>query len=118
MAKKKPKNGLTLKQPSIAVLPSPRLVSDLRRLIEESRQHVARTVDSGLVWLCWRIGKRIREDILKEERAEYGRQIVATLSRQLTPEFGRGYSEKSLWRRQKGSREGAKTQRSSGCPGM
>lgn len=98
MAKKRAKNELRSKQQEEALLPSQRLISDLRRLIQESREHVARTVDSGLVWLCWRIGKRIREDILKEERAEYGRQIVATLSRQLTPEFGRGYSEKSLWR--------------------
>ena len=75
-----------------------RLLGDLHKLIEQSRQQVAQTVNAALVWLSWSMGKRIREDLLKEDRADYGAQIVATLSRQLTPEFGRGYSEKSLWR--------------------
>lgn len=44
------------------------------------------------------MGKRIRQDILKEKRAEYGEQIVATLSRQLVIEFGNGYSRPNLFR--------------------
>jgi predicted nuclease of restriction endonuclease-like (RecB) superfamily len=51
-----------------------------------------------LVLLYWRVGTRIRQDILKEERGEYGEQIVATVARQLTAEFGQGFSEKNLWR--------------------
>jgi hypothetical protein len=54
------------------------LLNDLRELIEAARQ-----VNSALVLIYWRIGKRIREDILKEKRAEYGEEIVPTLSRQL-----------------------------------
>ena len=98
MAKKKAKRELTRRKKSVASVPSKRLLGDLRQLIEQSREQVAQTVNSALVWLSWNVGKRIREDILKEDRADYGSQIVATLSRQLTPEFGRGYSEKSLWR--------------------
>ena len=52
------------------------LLKDLRELITEARQDVARQVNSALVLLYWRIGKRIRQDILKEKRAEYGEQIV------------------------------------------
>ena len=55
------------------------LLKDLRDLIEAARQDVARQVNSALVLLYWRAGKRIRQDILKEKRAEYGEQIVATL---------------------------------------
>jgi len=44
------------------------------------------------------VGQRIRKDILKEKRAEYGEQIVATLSQQLTEEFGEGFAEKNLRR--------------------
>jgi hypothetical protein len=44
---------------------------------------VARQVNSALVVLYWRIGQRIREDILKEKRAEYGEQILPTLSAEL-----------------------------------
>jgi len=44
----------------------------------------------------WHIGYRVRLDILKEKRAEYGKNIVSALGRQLEQEFGRGFSEKSL----------------------
>ncbi|MDA1049022.1 MAG: PDDEXK nuclease domain-containing protein [Planctomycetota bacterium] len=54
-------------------------------------------MNSALVWLNWGIGKRIREEVLQEERAEYGQQIVSAVGRQLNAEFGRGFSEKSLW---------------------
>ena len=48
--------------------------------------------------LYWQVGQRIRQDILKEQRAEYGEKIVAALGRQLEVEFGRGFAEKNLWR--------------------
>jgi predicted nuclease of restriction endonuclease-like (RecB) superfamily len=76
---------------------SPSLLSDLRQLIAEARQDVARQVNSALVLLYWRVGKRIRQDTLKEKRAEYGEQIVSAVGRELTAEFGHGFSEKSLW---------------------
>jgi hypothetical protein len=72
------------------------LLKDLRELITEARQDVARQVNSALVLLYWRIGKRIRQDTLKEKSAEYGEEIVATLSRQLTKEFGPGSTARNL----------------------
>src|SRR2546422_6809730 len=47
------------------------LLRDLREMIASARQEVARTVNSALVLLHWSIGQRIREDILKGERAGY-----------------------------------------------
>ncbi len=76
--------------------PSNTLFQDLRALILEARQDVARQVNSVLVLLYWRVGKRIREDILKEKRAEYGEQIIATLSQQLNAEFGAGFTARNL----------------------
>jgi len=64
------------------------LLSDLRALIADARQDVARRVNSALVILYWKVGKRVRQDILKEKRAGYGEEIVSTLSRQLVEEFG------------------------------
>ncbi len=64
------------------------LLQDIRGLIEEARSAVAVTVNAGLTMLYWRIGQRIRQEILAEARAEYGSLIVATLSRQLQQEFG------------------------------
>lgn len=72
------------------------LLPDLRQIILTAREQVARAVDITLVALNWEIGRRIRQEVLGEKRAAYGAEIVSTLSRQLAPEFGRGFSEKSL----------------------
>ncbi len=74
------------------------LLDDIRRLIETSRSTVAAKVNAELTILNWRIGKRIKEEILKGERAEYGHGIVSTLSRQLHREYGAGFAEKNLRR--------------------
>jgi predicted nuclease of restriction endonuclease-like (RecB) superfamily len=74
------------------------LYADVRLMIEEARQAVSRMVNTQLTMLHWKIGKRINEEVLKNERAEYGEAIVATLSRQLTGEFGKGFSVSALTR--------------------
>jgi hypothetical protein len=71
---------------------------DVRELIIAARQDVALAVNSALVTLYWRIGQRIRKDILREQRAEYGQQIVSALGTQLTAEFGRGFGQRNLFR--------------------
>jgi predicted nuclease of restriction endonuclease-like (RecB) superfamily len=73
------------------------LVDDLRRLIAEARLSVARTVNSALVGLYWKVGERIHKEILKESRAEYGEQIFYALSRKLSEEFGKGFSQANLF---------------------
>ncbi len=73
-----------------------KLFSEIKQLIEESRSAVAQTVNSVLTTTHWNIGKKINDEVLKNERAEYGKQIVATLSRELTQEYGSGWSEKQL----------------------
>jgi hypothetical protein len=47
------------------------LLSDLRRLIADAKNDVARQVNSDLVLLYWHIGQRVRQDILKEKGAGY-----------------------------------------------
>ena len=74
------------------------LISDIRSLIETARHNVAVTVNAGLTILYWQIGSCIRQDILNEKRAEYGKKIVATLSQQLTKEYGNGFSYSALTR--------------------
>ena len=68
------------------------LLADVRTLIDSARGHVAQVVNAGLVRLYWSVGQRIRQDILSEKRAEYGQQIIATLSRQLTRDYGQGFT--------------------------
>ncbi|MCI0539023.1 MAG: PDDEXK nuclease domain-containing protein [Verrucomicrobiales bacterium] len=59
------------------------LLADVRELILAAREGIARTINAGLTLLYWEIGTRIRRDVLKEKRAEYGEQIVSALSAQL-----------------------------------
>ena len=73
------------------------VLTDVRKLILAARSGVAQTVNQGLVLLNWEVGNRIRREILNEERAQYGEQIVQTLSARLQQEFGRGYSRRNLF---------------------
>ena len=65
---------------------------DIRSMIENARRNVAITVNVELSMLYWHIGKRINEELLKNQRAEYGKQVLSNLSKQLTAEFGKGWS--------------------------
>jgi predicted nuclease of restriction endonuclease-like (RecB) superfamily len=58
-------------------------------------------VNSALTLLYWRVGDRIRRDVLQNERARYGQQILATLSQELIAEFGRGFDATNLTRMMK-----------------
>jgi predicted nuclease of restriction endonuclease-like (RecB) superfamily len=71
---------------------------DIRGLIAAARERTAQAVNTGLVALYWNIGRRIRQDVLKEERAGYGERIVSTLGRQLSREYGPGFDEKNIQR--------------------
>jgi predicted nuclease of restriction endonuclease-like (RecB) superfamily len=74
------------------------LISEIKYLIEDSKQQVAVAVNATLTILYWQIGKRINEEILNDRRAGYGKQIVATLWRQLELDYGNSFSEKNLRR--------------------
>ena len=95
-ARKIARRGLPIAPaPAESAIGVDKLLGEVRALIEAAREQTARAVNSVLVGLHWHIGKRILEDVLQEKRAAYGQAIIATLSRQLTEEYGRGYTEKS-----------------------
>ena len=77
---------------------APALLNDVRQLIEQARAHVASAANSAQTLLYWQVGERIRREVLGEARADYGEQIVSTLSTQLVQAYGQGFSEKSLRR--------------------
>ena len=64
-------------------------------MIEAARLRVAQTINAELVLLNWQIGNRIRRDILGQTRAEYGEEIVSTLSRQLSADYGGGLAART-----------------------
>ena len=75
---------------------SSQLLGDLRLLINSTRTRVAQSVNSEMTLLYWHIGKRIQVDILKSERADYGKKILSKLSLTLKSEYGAGFSERNL----------------------
>jgi predicted nuclease of restriction endonuclease-like (RecB) superfamily len=74
------------------------LFGDVSELIESARGRAAAAVNSELVMLYWHVGKRVREDVLGGQRAEYGRRVVKRLAERLTERYGRGYTYSALTR--------------------
>lgn len=72
------------------------LSDEIKSLVISSKQQVAQTINSTLTLLHWNIGKRIRTELLKSSRADYGSEIVTNLSKELTESFGRGWSKRQL----------------------
>jgi len=83
----------------LQILQSPAgIIADVRSMIEQTRGQVARIVNAGMTLLYWRIGKRIQVEILGNQRAEYGKEILATLSQELSRDYGSGFSYSALTR--------------------
>lgn len=74
------------------------LFNEISNLIEQSHTKALSQLNSAITLLFWQVGKRINAFILEHKRAEYGKQIVVTLSRQLEEHFGRNFEEKNLRR--------------------
>lgn len=72
------------------------LMTDLKELVDKTRSQVAAQVNSAMVVLYWEIGKRIKEDVLDNKRAEYGKEVIVRISQRLTLEFGNSFSEKNI----------------------
>lgn len=74
------------------------LLTEVVELIEKTKFQVVSYANSSLTLLFWHIGECILTKNLQNERGEYGKQIVVTLSRELVKRFGKNYEEKNLWR--------------------
>ena len=73
------------------------LIADVRDLIRSARHAAASTVNTLQVLTNFEIGRRIVEQEQKgEERAGYGQELLNTLSKALTTEFGHGFSVTNL----------------------
>jgi len=73
------------------------LTKDIQQLILSARAKAVKAVDFERVRLYWSIGKRIvEEEQGGEQRAEYGKKLIKTLSDELEPLYGSGYSVRQL----------------------
>ena len=83
----------------VSAVSSQSLIQDLRQIIDQARGHVAATANYALSIMYWHIGERINTEVLENQRADYGMQIVASVSRQLREEYGsKGFDEKNIRR--------------------
>lgn len=67
------------------------LLTDLRELIQSARQRIATVANATTTLLYWHLGRRLLTENLQDGRAAYGKRILATVSRELTAEFGGGF---------------------------
>lgn len=78
-------------------LASTELITRIRDIWEAARQQAVRSVNSAHVCANWLIGKQIVEaEQGGEQRAEYGKALITSLSKQLTNEYGSGFSVSAL----------------------
>ena len=72
-------------------------ISEIKKILKDARQKAYTAVNSAMVEAYWEIGRRIVEEEQNgKERAEYGKEILQNLSKELTEEFGKGYSYRTL----------------------
>ena len=91
-----------LKGNDLEEITSKSLMQDLRQIVDQARIHVAATANYELTMMYWHIGERINREVLDNQRAEYGKQIVATVSQQLQTEYGeKGFEKSSITRMMK-----------------
>ena len=81
-----------------AIVDEAALLTDLRALIRSARHRIAAVANSTTTLLYWHLGRRLLAESLQDERAPYGKRILATVSRELIVEFGQAFTLRSLYR--------------------
>ncbi|MDD2402806.1 MAG: DUF1016 N-terminal domain-containing protein [Clostridia bacterium] len=73
------------------------IFTEIKQIMLEARENVAHQVNTELLNAYWQIGKIIVEhEQDSKERAAYGKRLLSELSKDLTREFGRGFSISNL----------------------
>ena len=74
------------------------LLKKLSELVEYSQNKIASQANSTLTLLFWQIGKHINYFVLENKRAEYGKQIMSTVSTHLSEKYGNNFELRNLRR--------------------
>mgnify|MGYP006065529533 CR=1 FL=1 len=67
-------------------------------LIENAKRNIVKNVNREMTLLYWNIGKDITENVLKNEKAEYGKSVIQELSKRLSLNYGAGYGKRNIFR--------------------
>ena len=72
-------------------------INEVKEILKNARQKAYTAINSAMVEAYWEIGRRIVEEEQRgKERAEYGKEILQNLSKELTEEFGKGFGERNI----------------------
>ena len=72
--------------------------NNIKQLMDQARNKMSREVNNILIQTYWEIGRIIVEDEQgNSDRAEYGKKLIADLSKRLTKEYGKGFSKSNLF---------------------
>lgn len=72
------------------------LSQEVAALIRSAKQRAAAAINNQITLLYWQVGNRIRQEVLGGGRADYGKQVIATLATELTAQYGKGWSKRNL----------------------
>ena len=72
------------------------LFTEIKQLIQSAKQRAAVAINAEITLLYWQVGKCISDEVLEGERADYGKQVIGNLARDLTNTFGKGWGKKQL----------------------
>jgi len=73
------------------------LYKDACLIIDQAQETAYRAVNETLIKRNWLLGMRIQNEVLKDQRAEYGEQVIKTLAKKLTETYGKGFSMRNLY---------------------
>ena len=72
-------------------------IQEIKLILALARQKTYQAINSAMVLAYWQIGEKIvLEEQNGNERADYGKAIIKTIAKELTNEFGRGFSERNI----------------------
>lgn len=71
--------------------------NEISELIKAAKSRVQIALNSEMMLLYWQVGRTIRSEILRNQKSEYGAEVVDNLSVQLTRAYGKGYSRRNLF---------------------
>lgn len=73
------------------------LFQDACTIIEQARVYAYHAVNETLIKRNWLLGLRIQHEVLKDQRAEYGEQVIKTLAKGLMEKYGKGFTWRNLY---------------------
>ena len=82
---------------SVQKTDSDKLYRDACTIIEQAQREAYRQVNEMLIKRNWLLGMRIQHDVLKDKRAEYGKQVVKNLSKSLMERYGNGFQPANIY---------------------